>query len=107
MQFDHENEVIQLCAKGIEEEGRDIAAAKALYHKAWEKATNHTEWFTAAHYMARNQQDVNEALKWNLLSLEHALQIDDAGMKSTYPSLYLNIGKSYEDMGDMHEAAKH
>jgi tetratricopeptide (TPR) repeat protein len=108
MQFDPNNEVIQLCAKGIETEGTgDIDAAKALYLEAWGKATNNMEWFTAAHYLARNQTDLNEQLKWNMLSLEYALKIDDEAIKGTYPSLYLNMGKSYEDLGNIPEAAKY
>ena len=33
-------------------------------------------------------------------ALRLALNIKDDGMKGTYPSLYLNIAKCHEDLGD-------
>lgn len=43
MPFDSENEVVQLCAKGIELETSDSEKAKALFLQAWHKATNDSE----------------------------------------------------------------
>lgn len=106
MLFNPDNPVVQLCAKGIETEGTaDFEAARALYLQAWSEATNDIEWFTAAHYLARNRTNLHEQLKWNELSLQHALKVDTPEIKSTYASLYLNLGKSYEDLGDMQMAA--
>lgn len=105
MLFNPENPIMQLCAKGIETEGTgDVEGARALYLQAWQQAANHVEWFTAAHYLARNNKDVQEQLKWNNLSLQHALQVEDANVVSMLPSLYLNLGKSYEDLGDIAQA---
>lgn len=36
--------------------------------------------------------------------MQHALQIDDEIIKETLPSLYLNIGKCYEDLYDFDKA---
>jgi tetratricopeptide (TPR) repeat protein len=107
MQFDPENKVVQLCAQGmqVEAEGR-IEEAHALFQQAWDIAQNDFEAFTAAHYLARNQKDPHGVLKWNLEALNRANAIRDDDMKGHYPSLYLNVGKSYETLGDVADANK-
>lgn len=105
MLFNPDNPIMKLCAKGIDTEGTgNIAAARVMYNQAWEQATNHVEWFTAAHYLARNNNDLQEQLRWNDLSLQHALKVEDADIRGTLPSLYLNLGKSYEDLGNIIQA---
>lgn len=105
MQFDPNNHIIKLCAEGmsLEGEGKKEAALQ-LFEQAWAEASNDFEKFTAAHYVARHQKSIAEKLDWDLLALHHALKINDEGMKSTYPSLYLNIGKGYEDLHDFESA---
>ena len=105
MEFKQDNKVVQLCAKGMEMEGeKNLPEAIRYFDEAWNIASNDFEKFTAAHYVARHQKNVSEKLKWDKLALEHALKIDDVGMKETLPSLYLNIGKCYEDLGDLENA---
>jgi tetratricopeptide (TPR) repeat protein len=107
MQFDTENKVVQLCAEGMSAEfAGDLLQAKLLFLQAWEIATTDFEKFTASHYVARHRENGEETLRWNLLALSHANAIDDEGMKAHYPSLYLNVGKSYEDLGNHSEAIK-
>lgn len=104
MKFDPQNPVVKLCAKGIEIEGTgDIDTAKEYYQSAWQLAATNEERFIVAHYLARNQP-LDEQLKWNQLSLDYALEIDTPEIRATYPSLYLNLGKSYEEVGDMYMA---
>jgi rifampin ADP-ribosylating transferase len=67
-------------------------------------ATSDFERFTAAHYVARHQKSDFNKLLWNLKSLQHALNIEEEGIKATLPSLYLNIGKCFEDLGDRDQA---
>jgi len=43
-------------------------------------------------------------LKWNLEALNRAGAIKDDEMNAHYPSLYLNVGKSYETLGDIKQA---
>lgn len=105
--FDTDNPVVKLCAQGITTEGTgDIAGAKALYRQAWEMATNDVERFTAAHYMARNQSP-QQQLHWNRLAVDYALKVSDESVKASLPSLYLNLGKSHEDLGSRTLAAKY
>jgi tetratricopeptide (TPR) repeat protein len=105
MQFDPENKVVKLCAQGmqLEAEGK-TAEAHALFEQAWAVAENDFEAFTAAHYVARNQNDPNNVLKWNLEALKRANAITGDDLTAHFPSLYLNVGKSYETLGDTAQA---
>ena len=108
MEFDPNNPVVQLCVKGMNAEGEGkIEEARQLFQQAWDMATNDFEAFTAAHYLARNQEDPNDNLKWNLEALARASAIKDESTRGYYPSLYLNVAKSYETLGNMEEAARH
>jgi tetratricopeptide (TPR) repeat protein len=108
MNFDPENKVVQLCAQGMQAEAEGkIEEANNCFKQAWEAATNDFERFTAAHYCARNQPDPQVNLQWNLDALKYADAIDNAELKTHYPSLYLNIGKSYETLNDLPSAGKY
>ncbi len=105
MQFNPNNTIIQLCVKGMELEGQgQPAEAGSLFTEAWNSATTDLEKFTAAHYVARHQTTIADKLQWDKTALQHALNIDDPAIKATLPSLYLNIGKCYEDLDDRHNA---
>jgi rifampin ADP-ribosylating transferase len=105
MEFDRDNKVIKLCAKGMQLEGEGKPAnAGVLFTEAWNLATTDFEKFTAAHYVARHQKSIADKLKWDELALQYALGIDDETVKGTLPSLYLNIGKCYEDLDDFRNA---
>jgi len=97
MNFDQNNPVVKLCARGMELEATPMEAL-ALFNEAWGIAANDVEKFTAAHYIARHQDSVNDKLKWDETALNHALQITEDSVKAILPSLYLNIGKCYEDL---------
>lgn len=108
MEFDPNNPVIKLCVEGMNAEGTgNIEEAQQFFQQAWDMATNNFEAFTAAHYLARNQKDPNDNLKWNLEALKLAETIKDDSLKGHYPSLYLNVGKSYETLGNMEQATNY
>jgi tetratricopeptide (TPR) repeat protein len=105
MEFNQDNKVVELCAKGMEMEGLGrLTEASVLFNEAWNAASNDFEKFTAAHYVARHQKNVPNKLKWDETALKHALNINDKTIKETLPSLYLNIGKCYEDLDDLDSA---
>jgi rifampin ADP-ribosylating transferase len=105
MLYDPSNPVVQLCVKGIETEyGGDLEKANVLYQEAWQLANNDLEFITAAHYLARVQSDPGESLRWNLVALEYASKTENQDITSFYPSLYLNVAKSYENLGNFREA---
>lgn len=107
MEFDQNNKVVQLCAKGMKLEAQGLAAqASALFNEAWDAADSDFEKFTSAHYVARHQENIVEKLKWDEMALDFALKINDDAVKQAYPSLYLNIAKCYEDAGELSKARK-
>lgn len=108
MDIDPNNKIVQLCSEGMnaEFEGR-LEESKALFNQAWESASDNFEAFIAAHYMARRQLSPEEKLKWNLESYHLANTIEGEGMKKYFPSLCLNVGKSYEDLGQIQEAIQY
>lgn len=107
MQFDPNNKVVNLCALGMDMEGKgNPEEASKLFLQAWNEAKNDFEKFTAAHYVARHQKNVNDKFKWDETALHFALKINDDTVKECYPSLYLNIAKYYEDIGDFDNAIK-
>ncbi len=107
MQFDPDNNVVKLCAQGmaLEGEGKKNEAIE-LFLRAWNESTTDLEKFTSAHYVARHQSSIEEKLKWDETALSFALKIDDSNIRASYPSLYLNIAKCYEDMNDLNNAKK-
>lgn len=107
MQFDPNNNVVKLCAQGMELEGQGKSEeAIKLFRQAWNEAASDFEKFTAAHYVARTQKSIADKLKWDETALQLALNINDDTIKETYPSLYLNIAKCYEDLNDFQKAKK-
>jgi hypothetical protein len=101
MPFDPDNRVIKLCVDGMNAEARgEHNEASRLFQAAWDQSTSDFERFTSAHYLARTQQNPQDRLQWNLQALSFARAIEDDDMKVHYPSLYLNIAKSYEALED-------
>ena len=105
MQYDPDNHVVKLCAEGMKLEGEGKnEGAKQLFLQAWEAATDDLEQSTAAHYVARHQESAADKLKWDEVALSHALKVGNEDIKATYPSLYLNIAKGYEDLHEPDKA---
>ena len=108
MQYDPNNNVVKLCAEGMNLEGEGKKEeALVLFLQAWKEATNDLEKFTSAHYLARHQKSLDDKLKWDKIALDFALKINDDSVKGAYPSLYLNIAKGYEDLKDFNSAKEH
>jgi len=106
--MDLDNLVIQLCLVGTqaEFEGR-LDAARAAYRQAWEIVQDDYDACVAAHYVARLQSDPAVTLHWNQVALARAEAVGDERVRSFYPSLYLNLGQSYEELGNQAEAQKY
>lgn len=106
--MDTNNPVIALCVAGsrAELEGRRVDAY-ALYARAWETAQDDYEACIAAHYMARSTADPQEVFRWNREALDRAKAVNDGRVDSFYPSLYLNMGRSHELLGEQAEAERY
>jgi len=106
--MDTTNPVIQLCIQGaLAEFEHRLDDARMLYQQAWELHADEYEACVAAHYVARFQESPEESLYWNQLALEHANAVNDERVEEFYPSLYLNMGRSHEIMGDQEEAQRY
>ena len=103
--MDLNNPVIQLCMQGSQAEfaGR-LDDARSLYRQAWETRRDDYEACVAAHYMARRQADPATALYWNQAALAHAEAVGDERVQSYFPSLYVNLGRSHEALGNFTKA---
>jgi rifampin ADP-ribosylating transferase len=107
MYFDQTNNIVKLCAKGMEMEGKGKnKEARKLFFQAWNESTNDFEKFIAAHYVARHQDSIADKLKWDEIALNLALEINDDHVTKAFPSLYLNIAKGFEDLKDFENARK-
>jgi rifampin ADP-ribosylating transferase len=107
MEFNPNNPVVKLCLQGMamEENGKP-QEARNIFLKAWNEAANDFEKYLAAHYVARHQNKVAEKLQWLQTALQFASNVNDESVKSAYPSLYANIAKCYEELGDFDNAKK-
>ena len=103
--MDPNNPVVKLCAQGIDIEMKGRRdEARSLYLQAWELRQHDVDACIAAHYVARLQETPAETLRWNELALTHANRASSESIRSFFPSLYLNLGKSYEDVGNLSRA---
>lgn len=104
--MDFDRRAVALCMSGtraeFEKRHRD---ARKLYKEAWKSATDDYEKCIAAHYVAHLEIDPLAALIWNLLALDHALKVENALVETFFPSLYVNLGRSYKMMGDEERSA--
>lgn len=108
MIVDPNNLVIKLCIEGTQAEFRgQIDQARSIYQKAWESAQDEYGACIAAHYVARHQDDPQKRLYWNQVALDRAKAVTDGRVESFYPSLYLNMGQSYELIGKREEAKQY
>lgn len=92
------------------ERGNKIDQAQNLFMQAWNSSSNNHEKCIAAHFVARHQNNFEDTLKWNTTSLNRANKVAKVAkneVKSYYPSLYLNIGISYENLGNYLVAKKY
>jgi tetratricopeptide (TPR) repeat protein len=108
MEFSPFNHVIKRCLQGmdLEEKGKPEEAYQ-LFLQGWNEATNDFEKFITAHYVARHQKTVPDRLTWLEMALQFALKINDDAVRSALPSLYSNMAKCYEDLGEPDQAKEH
>jgi rifampin ADP-ribosylating transferase len=108
VQFDPNNNIIKLCLQGMmmEENGK-LEEATLLFHKAWSEAANNFEKFYAAYYVSRHQKSTSDRLKWLEEALQLALKINNETVLSALPSLYSNIARCYEYLGDFEKASSY
>jgi tetratricopeptide (TPR) repeat protein len=106
--IDPDNPVIRLCLAGSQAEFEHrLDDAQRLYQQAWTIATDDYEACIAAHYVARYQTIPEETLRWNQIALDRAEAAGTDRVGEFFPSLYLNLGHSYEILGQHIEAQQY
>ena len=106
--MDPENPVVKLCVAGMKAEGEnDFESARRQFERAWEAASDDFERCIAAHYVARHQPTPADALSWNREAMRFAELVGDDRVSGFLPSLLLNLGQSYEALGDSEEAKRY
>jgi tetratricopeptide (TPR) repeat protein len=99
------NPVVRLCTEGMEAEGQGrFDEAQRLFQLAWTSRTNDLDACIAAAYVARHQPTPRGALRWNQLALDHAGRVTEVDVRGFHASLYLNVGRCHEDLGDRAQA---
>jgi hypothetical protein len=107
MDIDVTNPVVKLCAAAIQAEmSGDTAGAVRLSAQAWDSRKTDYDGCIAAHYLARYQESAVDWLLWNRRALDAATAVDNGIADSFYASLHLNLGQSYEDLGNLPEAER-
>jgi tetratricopeptide (TPR) repeat protein len=100
MDLDPENPVVKLCVAGMQAEAQGkMQVAHDLFQQAWEQHQDDFEACIAAHFLARQLPDPADILHWNQQAVFFADQVGDERVSGFYPSLYLNLGWSYEQLG--------
>ena len=102
-EIDPTNPVVVLCAAGMATEG-DGAAALRLFEQAWDARRDDYDASIAAHFLARQQADIAERLRWNMLAAQHAELVVDGRTRGFMASLYLNLGDAFLAAGQPEEA---
>jgi hypothetical protein len=106
--MDTDNPVVKLCIDGARAEfERRLDDARELYLQAWTAASNDYEACIAAHYVARFQDSPQNTLAWNEEALNRANAVADEQVAAFYPSLYVNMGHSYEMLGRLADAQRY
>lgn len=107
MEFSPNNNIVKLCIQGMDMEEKDKPEeAGKLFLQGWNEATNDFEKFIAAFYVARYQKSVADKLIWFETALQLALKINSDSVNGALSTLYLNIAKCYEDLGDLKNSKK-
>lgn len=101
----HASRTLELVQQGVSAEfSRKLDDARALYQAAWEAVVDDHDACVAAHYVAHLTDDPQQALHWNTLALQHAQRVTDGSVQDFYGSLYVNLGRSHELLGNAGQA---
>jgi hypothetical protein len=106
--MDINNPVVIHCIEGIwaelDERSDD---ARIQYQRAWNASTNDYEACIAAHYLARAQDTPEARLQWNMRALELAYTTPQEYIRDFYPTLFMSIGHTYQELGGRVQAQRY
>ena len=108
MEFNPNNNVIKLCVRGMDSEGKgDPEEANSLFHQAWNESTDDFEKFISAYFVSRLKTNIQDKLVWLKRSIKFALNINNETVMSAFPTICMNIARCYEDLNDYDNAQKY
>lgn len=99
MEIDPNNPVVRLCIQGVT--ALSPEEAQSCFQQAWKTANSDYEACIAAHYLAKHAIDEEQELLWNLEAVKRAEMTTEKLSTALLPSLYLNLGYSYEKQKDL------
>jgi hypothetical protein len=102
--IDPTNPVVALCAEGMAAEGTPAEALR-LFELAWATRRDDFDAAVAAHFLARHQPTSVDAMRWNVLAVQHAENVSDGRAAELLASLYLNLADAQLTAGDAASAA--
>jgi tetratricopeptide (TPR) repeat protein len=106
--MDPNNPVVKLCMEGMAAEAKGrFEDARHLFEQAWSFCQDDYDACMAAHFLARHQDNPQAVFEWNQEALNRANLVGDDRVLSFYESLYMNLGHSYETLGDETEARRY
>lgn len=107
MEFSPHNNIVKLCIQGmiLQVAGKSEEAG-VIFFQAFDDAENDFEKFLAAFFVAKNQENVSDKLKWFETVLQFALKVNDEAAKSAFYALYSKIAECHEELNDPENAEK-
>lgn len=101
MEFSPNNKIVQFCIQGMAHNDQgNPQDAERVFMQAWSEASNDFEKFFAAYFIARNQKNISDKLRWFETALAAALQTNNFSIETALPGLYTKVGECYEELGD-------
>lgn len=96
---------LDLCARCTRAEyAGDLAAALDYARRAWVVAADALDRCASAHFIARYLPDPTDRLRWHRIALNEAEAAAPELVATWLPSLYVNLGRAHEALGEMTEA---
>lgn len=104
--FNPQNKIIRLCMLGmnlIEEQG-DFEEGMDTLKKALSESENDFDRFIVTYKTAKYEKESSIKLRLLEECKQYIIKSDDYGVKSTFSTIYLDIARCYEELGDLEKA---
>lgn len=108
MEFNPANPIVKLCVMAMAQEEKDNPdAANHLFRQAWQEASHDFEKYIAAYFVARQEQEMEQRLRWFETALQFGLKVNNDSVSAALPALYTHIADCYTALGDADNVQKY
>ena len=108
MEFRDSNDHSRLYVKAyLLESEFDYKEAKKKYELLWSLSYDDYDRYFLARILAAYQNSFEDQLDWWLTALEYWVKLDREAFEGVLPSLYFEIGETYENLMDFKNAKAH